>query len=54
MGNKLSLISELWAFMKERKAWWLTPIIVMIVLLAFLLIFAQAAGPLAPFIYTIF
>ncbi len=52
--SKLSLVTEIWAFLKERKAWWLTPIVAVIVLLGLLLVFAQAAGPLAPFIYTIF
>jgi hypothetical protein len=47
------LTSELWAYMKVRKKWWLLPIIVMLALIGALLIFAQSS-PLAPFIYTIF
>jgi hypothetical protein len=45
--------SELWAFMRTRKKWWLLPIIIMMVLIGALLIFAQGSV-LAPFIYTIF
>jgi hypothetical protein len=47
------LWSELWAFMKVRKKWWLLPIIVVMVLVGSLLVFAQGSV-LAPFIYTIF
>jgi hypothetical protein len=47
------LLSELWAFMKVRKKWWLLPIIVVLLLVGALLVFAQGSV-LAPFIYTIF
>ncbi len=46
-------MSEMWAFMKVRKKWWLLPIIIVMVLVGLLLIFAQGSV-LAPFIYTIF
>jgi hypothetical protein len=46
-------ISELWAFMKVRKKWWLLPIIVVLLLVGMLLVFAEGSV-LAPFIYTIF
>jgi hypothetical protein len=49
----MSLITELWAFMRERKKWWLLPIIVVMLLVGSLLVFAQGSA-LAPFIYTIF
>ena len=48
-----SITSELWAFMRERKKWWLLPVIVVMVVMGALLIFAQGSA-LAPFIYTIF
>jgi hypothetical protein len=47
------IASELWAFMKVRKKWWLLPIIVVLLMVGALLIFAQGSA-LAPFIYTIF
>jgi hypothetical protein len=47
------LISELWAFMRVRKKWWLLPIIAVLLLVGTLLVFAQGSV-LAPFIYTIF
>lgn len=46
-------IAEFWAFLKYRKKLWLTPIIVVMVLLGALLVVAKASI-LAPFIYTIF
>lgn len=51
--HQISLLKELWAFMRERKKWWLLPIIVVMVAIGALLIFAQSSV-LAPFIYTIF
>ena len=51
--SKLSIISEFWAFMRERKKWWLIPIIVILVLLASLIVLTEGSA-LAPFIYTLF
>jgi hypothetical protein len=47
------LASELWAYMRVRKKWWLAPILIVMLLLGALLVFAQGSA-LAPFIYTIF
>ncbi len=47
------LIIELWAFMKDRKKFWLLPIIVTLLLFGTLMIFAQGSV-VAPFIYTLF
>ena len=49
----MELMAELWAFMRERKKFWLLPIIVVLVLVGGLLVLAQGSA-LAPFIYTIF
>jgi hypothetical protein len=49
----MSLVSELWMFMRERKKWWLMPVIIVMLVVGTLLIFAQGSA-LAPFIYTIF
>ena len=49
----MGIFAELWEFMKERKKWWLLPIIVVMLLVGSLLVFAQGSA-LAPFIYTIF
>jgi hypothetical protein len=47
------LIAELWAFMKERKKFWLLPIMVVLVLLGSLIVLTQGSA-VAPFIYTLF
>ena len=49
----MSFLSELWAFLRQRKKLWLLPMIVVMVILGSLLIFAQTSI-LAPFIYTLF
>ena len=46
------LLSELWAFLKSNKKWWMLPIIVLLFLLG-LLVLLSGTG-LAPFIYTMF
>jgi hypothetical protein len=49
----LSLIGELWQFMKARKKFWLLPIIVMMGLFGGLIVLTKGSA-IAPFIYTIF
>ncbi len=44
---------ELWAFMRERKKFWLLPIILTLVLLGSLIVLTQGSA-VAPFIYTLF
>jgi len=46
------LMSELWGFMRENKKWWLTPIILVLLLLGVLVFLGGTAA--APFIYTLF
>ncbi len=49
----MSLVRELWAFLRVRKKWWLLPVLLVLFLVGSLLVFAQGSV-LAPFIYTIF
>ncbi len=49
----MSFVAELWAFVRERKKFWLLPIIVTMLLIGGLLILAQGST-VAPFIYTLF
>ncbi len=51
--SKLSILSELWEFLKVRKKWWLLPMILFLILLGGLIIITQGSA-LAPFIYAIF
>jgi len=49
----LELLSDLWAYLKVRKKFWLVPLVVVMALLASLALFAQGSA-VAPFIYTLF
>jgi len=51
--TQLGTIGELLRFMWVRKLWWMIPMILVLVLFAALLIFAQGSA-IAPFIYTLF
>ncbi|MHB1686930.1 MAG: DUF5989 family protein [Ignavibacteriaceae bacterium] len=51
--GKLSIIPELWQFLRVRKKWWLAPILVLLLLLGALIVITQGSA-LAPFIYAIF
>ena len=46
-------VVELWAFMRERKKFWLLPIVLILVLFGGLIVFTQGSA-VAPFIYTLF
>lgn len=48
--SKLSLI---WGFLRTRKKWWLTPIVVTLLLLGVLIVLSESSA-VAPFIYALF
>ena len=49
----LSFFKEFWEFLKERKKYWLLPIIIVLAIFGALIILSQGSA-VAPFIYTIF
>lgn len=49
----MTLLEELWGFLRFRKKLWLFPLIVFLVLIGSLLILSQGSI-IAPFIYTLF
>lgn len=49
----LGTIMDLWDFMKQRKKFWLAPIIFVMFLLGGLIVLTQGSA-VAPFIYTLF
>ncbi len=51
--SKLSVLVEIWEFLKVRKKWWLAPIIVFLMFLGVLIIFTEGSA-VAPFIYALF
>ncbi|MDD5178566.1 MAG: DUF5989 family protein [Candidatus Nanoarchaeia archaeon] len=53
MANNKSLLGEMWSFLKVRKAWWLLPIIIMLLIVGIIIIFGQSSA-LSPIIYALF
>ena len=51
--EKLSLISEMWYFIRYRKRWWLAPILIFLLLLSLFIVLTESSA-LLPFIYTLF
>ena len=49
----LSFVKEFWEFLRERKKYWLLPIIIVLGLFGILIVLSQGSA-VAPFIYTIF
>jgi hypothetical protein len=49
----ISILRELWDFMRVRKKWWLAPILLTMVLLSALIVLTQGSA-VAPFIYALF
>ena len=49
----MEFFKDLWDFMRERKKFWLAPIIIVLLLLGCLILLAEGTA-VAPFIYTIF
>jgi len=49
----MELLKEFWLFLRERKKFWLLPIIITMLLLGLVLVFVQGTA-VAPFIYTLF
>ncbi len=55
MAKRMGIIQEFFLFLKENKAYWLAPIIIVLLLLMALVLLSAFAGPAsAPFIYTLF
>lgn len=49
----MSILGDLWRYMRARKKFWLLPILFVMVILGGLLVLAQGSA-VAPFIYTLF
>ena len=45
-------LSDLWYFLRNSKKWWLTPIVIALMLLGLLVVLGGSGA--APFIYTLF
>jgi hypothetical protein len=49
----MSFLSEIWAFLRHRKKFWLLPIVLVMLLFGGLVVLSQISA-VAPFIYTLF
>lgn len=52
-NGKMEAIKDLWLFMKERKKYWLSPIIIALLIVGILIVFGGSSA-VAPFIYSLF
>ena len=48
----MEILKDIWMFLKERKKWWLLPMVIVLFLIG-VLIFTSGSA-IAPFIYTLF
>jgi hypothetical protein len=53
IASKVRIAGELLSFFWKNKAWWLTPVVVLLLIVSVLAIAAQTSA-IAPFIYTLF
>ncbi len=51
LKNFVRLLRELWAFAREHKAWWIIPVVVILLAVA---VFLVAVSSISPFIYSLF
>jgi hypothetical protein len=49
----MEFLKDIWFFMKDRKRFWLVPVIIILLLLGLLIVFGGGSA-IAPFIYTLF
>lgn len=48
-----NILTEIWAYLKTRKKWWLTPIILTLLLISLLILLGQSSS-VSPLVYTFF
>ena len=53
MRREMEFLQDLWTFIKERKKWWLLPMILILLTIGTLLVFAESSA-VGSFIYTLF
>lgn len=51
--TNMEFLRDLWGFLKERKKYWLLPMIIVLLIIGILIIFAGSSS-VAPFVYTLF
>jgi len=51
--SKLGIFKEFWEFVKTEKKWWLFPLILLLLVLGFVIVFLETSA-FAPFLYPFF
>ncbi len=51
LKNLSRLLRELWAFARENKAWWIVPVVIILLLVTVLIV---GVSSISPFIYSLF
>lgn len=51
--DRLSILGELWHYTRERKRFWIAPIVAILLLLGLFIVLTEGSA-LAPFIYALF
>lgn len=51
--NRLATFTEIWGFLRERKKYWLAPIIILLAFFGLLIVAGEASG-LGPIVYPFF
>ncbi len=49
----MEFLKDMWDYLKVRKKYWLVPLILILLLFGFLIVFTSGSA-VAPFIYTLF
>lgn len=49
----MDFLKDIWRFMRERKKFWLAPVIIILLLIGVLIVFGGGSA-VAPFIYSLF
>jgi len=49
----MEILKDLWSFMKERKKFWLAPMIIILIILGIIIVLGGSSA-IAPFVYTLF
>ena len=55
LDSEYSLVGEFLAFLRENKVWWITPtVLILLLVVGFIIMTAVSGEGVAPFIYTLF
>ncbi|MCG2711216.1 MAG: DUF5989 family protein [Candidatus Omnitrophica bacterium] len=54
LKGRLKIVQELFTFLWKNKIWWMSPIIIVLLLIGILILFTVNNPAAVPFIYTLF